>query len=74
MRTIGVPEQAQAIREIVIKASDDGQALRLGDIASVREFYVDEQIITRFNGQPAVSLTVFKTGDQDAVKIASPGR
>jgi len=74
VRTIGVPEQAQAIREIVIKASDEGLALRLGDIATVREYYVDDQIITRFNGQPAVSLTVFKTGDQDAVKIAEMAR
>lgn len=74
VRTIGVPEKAQAIREIVIKASDDGQFIRLGDIATVREFYVDDQIINRFNGQPAVSLTVFKTGNQDAVKIAEMAR
>ena len=34
VRTIGVPEQAQAIRQIVVKASPQGQALRVGDIDS----------------------------------------
>ncbi len=81
VRTTGVPERAEAIRQIVIKATPDGQALRVGSIADVREYYVDEQLITRFGrfndgddeadeSKPAVSLTVFKTGEQDAVEIA----
>ncbi|MEE9129170.1 MAG: efflux RND transporter permease subunit [Phycisphaerales bacterium] len=74
VRTMGVPEQAQEIRQIVVKASPQGQVLRVGDIADVREYYVDEQLITRFNGRSSVSLTVYKTGDQDAVKIAQMAR
>ncbi len=74
VRTVGVPEQAHEIRDIVIKANPQGHALRVGDIADVREYYVDEQLINRFNGRPAVSLTVYKTGDQDAVKIAKMAR
>ena len=70
VRTTGVEERAEAIGDIVIEATADGQALRVGDIADVREDYVDELLITRFNGEPSVSLTVFKTGDQDAVQIA----
>ena len=74
VRTMGVPEQAQEIRQIVVKASPQGQVLRVGDIADVRKYYVDEQLITRFNGRSSVSLTVYKTGDQDAVKIAQMAR
>ncbi|MHC5006916.1 MAG: efflux RND transporter permease subunit, partial [Planctomycetota bacterium] len=48
VRTTGVPERADAIRRIVVKATPDGQSLRVGDIADVREHYVDEQLITRF--------------------------
>ena len=70
VRTLGVPEQADAIRKIVIKASPDGQSLRVGDIATVTEDFVDVQIGRRFNGKPAASLTVFKVGDQDAVEMA----
>jgi multidrug efflux pump subunit AcrB len=74
VRTTGVEERAEAIREIVVRATPDGQALRVGDIARVREDYVDQLIVTRFNSQPSVSLTVFKTGDQDAVQIAKMAR
>ncbi len=80
VRTTGVPERGETIRQIVVAATPDGGSLRLGDIAGVREDYVDEQLITRFgrfdgpgggnDPKPAVSLTVFKTGDQDAVGIA----
>ncbi len=82
VRTTGVPERAESIRRIVIKATPDGQALTVGEIGDVREYYVDEQLITRFGkidlgdegarlaSKPAMSLTVFKTGKQDAVKIA----
>ncbi len=74
VRTLGVEERAAAIREIVVRATTDGQVLRVGDIASVRETYVDRQIKTRFRtreaGGPSASLTIYKVGDQDAVKMA----
>ena len=70
VRTMGIPERSEAIRQIVVKASADGQSLRVGDIASVVESFVDEQIVTRFNGKPCASLTVYKVGDQDIVKMA----
>ncbi|MGI9014239.1 MAG: efflux RND transporter permease subunit [Phycisphaerales bacterium] len=70
VRTLGVPETAAAIREIVVRAGADGQSLRVGDIAQVREDYVDVQLGRRFNGESAASLVVFKVGDQDAVSMA----
>jgi len=70
VRTLGVPERAAAIRDIVLKADASGAAIRVGDIGSVHESFVDEQLIRRFNRKNAVTLTVFKTGDQDAVEIA----
>ncbi len=74
VRTTGVPEQADAIRQIVVRATPDGRIVRVGDIADVREDFVDEILVTRFNGEPSVTLTVFKTGDQDAVEIAQMAR
>ncbi|MBT8486232.1 MAG: efflux RND transporter permease subunit [Phycisphaerales bacterium] len=74
VRTMGVEERAAAIRDIVVKATPDGQVLRVRDVATVSESYVDEEIKTRFRGAdaegPAASLTVYKVGDQDAVTIA----
>jgi HAE1 family hydrophobic/amphiphilic exporter-1 len=74
VRTMGVEERAEAIRQIVVKATPDGPVLRVGDIAAVREYFVDEQYKTRFRtptgSGPSADLTVFKVGDQDTVLIA----
>jgi hydrophobic/amphiphilic exporter-1 (mainly G- bacteria), HAE1 family len=70
VRTMGTPERADAIREVPVKASTEGQVVRLGDIAKVTEDFVDEQVSRRFNGKPAASIIVFKKGDEDAVRVA----
>ncbi len=70
VRTLGVEERADAIRKVVIKSDAQGRAIHLGDIATVRDSFVDEQLYYRFNGKPAVSMIVFKVGDQDIVQIA----
>ena len=70
VRTLGVEERAESIRQIVVKATPDGDAIRVGDIADVNEGYVDTQMARRFNGQTSNNLVVFKTGDEDAVMIA----
>ncbi|MHC5001886.1 MAG: efflux RND transporter permease subunit, partial [Planctomycetota bacterium] len=74
VRTLGVSERSEAIRQIVVAADAQGQALRLGDIATVTETFVDEQLITRFNGRPSASLTAIKVGDQDIVRMAKMTR
>ncbi len=70
VRTMGVEEQATAISRIVLRATADGQSLRVGDIADINDSFVDEQLIMRFNGAPAASVTSQKVGEQDIVNIA----
>lgn len=70
MRTLGVEERGRAIEEIKISMDSEGGSVRLGDIANVRETFVDEQVNNRFQGEPAAFLTVFKVGDQDIVNMA----
>ena len=74
VRTIGVQERSDAIRDIVVRATTGGQALRVGDLATVQEYYVDQQLESRFSTQEksgtSATLTIFRVGDQDAVEIA----
>ncbi|MFB0985302.1 MAG: efflux RND transporter permease subunit [Phycisphaerales bacterium] len=70
VRTMGVEERAEAIESIVVRAGSDGDMLRVGDLATVRDGFADVEVEERFEGQPATSLTIFKTGSQDAVAIA----
>jgi len=70
VRMLGAAERADAIRAIPLKATTTGQVVSVGDVARVAESFGDEQVLRRFNGKPAVSLVVFKTPDEDAVRIA----
>lgn len=71
VRTMGAEDRAAEVRRVVLRSTPGGRALRVGDIAEVRDGFVDVDVRTRLNGQPSVSLTAFKVGrDQDSVKIA----
>lgn len=70
VRTLGADERADAIRAIPLKATPGGQVVTVGDVAKVIEGFADEQVTRRFNGKPAASLVVFKSADEDAVRIA----
>jgi len=75
IRAVGVEHEARAIQEIVVFATEEGQVIRVGDLARVREYYVDDRFRTRVRrgggeGGPAANITVYKVGDQDSVRIA----
>jgi HAE1 family hydrophobic/amphiphilic exporter-1 len=69
LRSVGVEERADAIRGIVLTAAD-GRAVRLDEVATVRDGFADTPLISRLNGFPSANMTVFKKGDEDIVKIA----
>ncbi len=70
IRSVGVDERADTVRDIVIKATGDGGVVRVGDVAEVFDGFVDTDLVTRHQGQPSVSLTVFRVGEQDVIKIS----
>ena len=51
-------------------ATAGGQALRLGDVATVRQGYKERETIIRMNGREAVELAVYKEGDANTVATA----
>ena len=70
VRTMGVEERADAVRSIVVRALSTGEAIRVQDLASLEDGFVDTPVEERFVGSPAASITIYKTGRQDAVQIA----
>jgi multidrug efflux pump subunit AcrB len=70
LRTLGVEERADAIRQIPLIAAEDGTVITVGEIATVTEGFVDSDLEARYDNKPATSLTIFKVGDQDIVKMA----
>ncbi len=70
IRSMGVEERADEVGSIVLRAAGDGGLVRLGDVATVTEGFVDDDLEIRFNGKPAMTLTVFRVGQQDVIRIA----
>ena len=55
---------------IVVKTSVDGGIIRLGDVAQIRDDFEETPLRTRFNGQRAVLLQVYRIGKQSAIAVA----
>ena len=70
LRTLGETDQAETIAETIVRSDATGEMVRVRDLAAVIDGFEDSDVRGRFNGKPAVDLTVYKTGDQDAIDIA----
>ena len=65
---------AEGFGEIPIITSRDGTVLRLRDIAKVSDAFEDVDRVRSFNGQSAVSLEVYRVGEQTPLGIAEDVR
>jgi len=70
LRTMGTEERSQAIADIPLKSDDQGRIIFVGDVANVREGFVDSDVFLTYDGEPSADLTIFKVGEQDIVHIA----
>ena len=70
LRIVGRKYRAKDYEAIPVLHLPDGTVIRLGDIATVREAFEDTDIGGLFNGDPAALVSVYKTGDEDAIEIA----
>ncbi|MDQ8195405.1 efflux RND transporter permease subunit [Coraliomargarita sp. SDUM461004] len=56
--------------KIPLRTEADGTRILLGDIAEIRDGFVDQEYLSRFNGQPSVGLSITSEGDNDIIKAA----
>lgn len=57
-------------RDVIVRRTDEGERLALGDFAFVRDGFSRDAMAAWFNGRPAVALDVYRIGDQDVVETA----
>jgi multidrug efflux pump subunit AcrB len=56
---------------ITVVTRPDGSTVKLGDIATIRDAFTDDELETRFNQKPAILINVFRVGNEDTLKIAN---
>ncbi|MEQ9145861.1 MAG: efflux RND transporter permease subunit [Parvibaculaceae bacterium] len=69
LRTAARRNTGKEFEDIVIRSNIDGSLLRLGEIATVRDGFVEDELVNRFNGEPAANIDISRTGEQDALEI-----
>lgn len=71
LRTQGLMRSGREYEEVVVLTRPDGTALKLKDMATVVDGFEDTDLISRFNGQPAAVVQVYRIGDQSALDISA---
>lgn len=67
-------EWAEEFARLPIITTRDGTVLRLGDIAGVRDGFMDVDRETTYNGHPAVTLEVFRVGRETPIGVSTAAR
>ena len=71
LRTIGQAYRGAEYENLVLWTLADGTRLRLGDVATVVDGFEETDQYARFDGEPAMMVSVFRTGDQSAIELAA---
>ena len=69
VRTLGEFETPEEIGEVIVRANDLGNWIRVKDVARVRDTFEDDEQIERTRGKPAITLTVVKKEKGDILKL-----
>jgi len=70
LRGMGVAPEPEEIAKISVRSNARGGQLQLGEIAAIELRLEEAQTMGRFNGQPAVNMTVTKTTEASTVDVA----
>ncbi|MDX1530726.1 MAG: efflux RND transporter permease subunit, partial [Rhodothermales bacterium] len=74
VRTLGQNYTQQDFEDLVLLSRADGTTIRLGDVATVRDGFEDNDLVTRYNGAPAAFVEVFRTSDERVLDVAEAVR
>jgi len=67
IRIVGEYQQTSDISDLVLRANEQGQGIRLGDIATVTESLEEAKVYYDVSGTPALNLLVMKKSEADII-------
>lgn len=74
VKSMGQLYTGREFERLPLIAAEDGAVLYLGDVARIIDGFEDADIITKFNGKPAVMVRVNRTKHEDVIKISDTVR
>ena len=70
LRTIGQAYTGHEYEQIVVMTRGDGTRLLLGEVATVVDGFAETDQFARFDGEPTVLISIFRTGAEGTFEIA----
>ena len=70
LRSMGKARVGKEFEKIQLLPSTDGSNLSLGKLAKVKDGFQDNILYTRFQEEPAVTLRVYRVGEQNPIDIS----
>ncbi len=71
LRTKGQAYSAIEFSDLVLLTRPDGTHIVLGDVANIVDGFAETDQISRFDGLPALTAKVYRTGSQQALDVAA---
>ncbi|WP_017445151.1 efflux RND transporter permease subunit [Gayadomonas joobiniege] len=71
IRSKGQAYRQDEFEQIVLKTSESGSILTLGDIANVNDGFEETALRSRFDGELAAFIRVYRVGTQSAIEVAN---
>ncbi len=70
LRTVGQSYTGREYAQTVIRTNPDGSRLYLGDIATIKDAFVEDRVLGTFDGQPAISIQVTSVESESVLDIS----
>lgn len=70
VRTMGRKYTGRELSSIVVVARPEGEIITLDRLADIRDGFTEDPIRAAVDGRPAVLVVVYKTSEEDALKIS----
>lgn len=61
------------LSKIVVMTRSTGEVVTLDQVATIRDDFTEDPVYARFNGKPAVLLSIRKTPEEDSISITKAG-
>lgn len=74
LRTRGQARHQHEFERLVLITNPDGTRLTLGDIATIRDGFVEQDGFSFFDSEASIGLQVFAVGDQDIITVANAAK
>lgn len=71
VRTLGEESTGRELEDIVVRTQPDGRQVRLSDVATIRDHFIESDMESYFNSKPAMNCVVYKNATQDAIQIST---